>query len=1188
MAKQNKVVNVLSKASLAGMVASAMLTSQAFAAVDAYTVKVGDDVFKYDKAELVASFLDNSEGLDAPLYEDFTAKVSEGKGVYAFHDDKNGYVDFASVSNAFLNAEEGTFNLNSFTESEEAEVVTVPTVKKVTVVDGAIKEETEGEVVTGDLKVESVSAITKTTVTVTLPTGTDVTEAEDLSNYSVKVGQTVVEATKVTYTAETRKAVLSVDLDKKEGTLSVNGTEKDFDFKAPAIASITPVSSKVFDITFSEDINAGLAQIKSNYAMVETGTANTLTGNISQVEVTAKNKVRVTMSQALTKDKSYTVTASGMQDVSANKNSMTESSSMSFNAIKDETKPTLVSAVAVDANKVELTMSEEMKSTGLAGVTATLKKVNADGTLGNAIVNSVASDSKDVSKLVLTVTNAVDYLENGANYQVELTGGSDIEGNVIADNQKVNFVGKADNVAPTVLSSAYADGKLTITFSEAVNAAELVETDNYAVFETATGITETVSAVVENEDADHTQAILSFTGLEAGKEYSVRMVGGLADGLKDASITPNALANNTIVKFTVPTVVTEVKLSGAAQPGTPDGKSVELTFNTSLVKAEAENVANYKIVDASDETKTLAVTKAVYDASTNKVTLTTGAQVDGTANYKVIISNFTNISTKDTDLSATFNGVDMTKPVMTGIETLGLNTIDLVFIEDMAADQSAGVTVSVVEKGTANTVAAQALTASAGHDNKVRVTFANGALTAGKTYTLTVTGAKDASAATNGSDANTLDFVAAADTTAPSIINAVSTNAATIELTFNEEIAGNGTLSAANFELKKGTTAVNFGAGTTFIVSTDKKKLTIVNGGATPAAILENGTAYTIKVVKDNANYVSDVAGNAITDASYSFTGVKDTTKPQLASAAMKADSDTQVVLTFSEKLNAAVNKLDFTVTEASTGLPVTVSAAAVGAGDKANEVTLTLASSTKVGTQYRAYVNNTNSSVKDLAVSPNLVDTAHSVALFNGTDKTAPTVTSKVLKDAKTVAISFSEKIDANSVAKTDFAVTGNTVTAAVVSDDRQTITLTLGTAVATDATSMTIGYAQDQAVTDDAGNKATIAIDTLTDEAAPTLVSAVKTDGTTITLTFSENVAAIDMDEVDQAVRNAVVTVNGYTVTDIQAAADQKTVVLTVSEDMEAALPTITLVSGQTAIKDAVENVYAAGDIIVPTIAE
>lgn len=161
MAKQNKVVNVLSKAALAGMVASAMLTSQAFAAVDAYTVKVGDDVFEYNKSELVQSFLDAGEGLEAPLYEDFTSKLSEGKGVYAFHDDKNGYVDFASVSNAFLNAEEGTFNLNAFTESEEAEVVTVPTVKKAVVVDGEVKYEGEE---TGELKVESVSAINATSL----------------------------------------------------------------------------------------------------------------------------------------------------------------------------------------------------------------------------------------------------------------------------------------------------------------------------------------------------------------------------------------------------------------------------------------------------------------------------------------------------------------------------------------------------------------------------------------------------------------------------------------------------------------------------------------------------------------------------------------------------------------------------------------------------------------------------------------------------------------------------------------------------------------------------------------------------------------------------------------------------------------------------------------------------------------
>ncbi|MEA4826334.1 MAG: Ig-like domain-containing protein [Clostridium sp.] len=1028
-----------------------------------------------------------------------------------------------------------------------------------------------------------ISAINKTTVTVTLENGTDVTEASDINNYSIMLGQTPVEVTAVTYNATTRKAVLTVALDKMEGKLTVNGVEASFDFKAPSIKAITPVSSRVFDITYSEAVNAGLAQIIANYGIVESGTANTITGNIAKVEAISADKVRVTMLAALTKDKSYTVTVTGMQDVSANKNTMTTSSSMAFTAIKDEVRPTLVSATATDANKVELQMSEEMSSTA---VTATLKKYNADGTLGTAVVNSVAKDAKNPSKLLLTITNSADYLANGSKYQVEVTGGSDIEGNAIADNQKVDFTGKADDVAPTVVASSFADGKLTLTFSEAMNGAELVETDNYAVFETATGITETVTGVVENTSNDHTQAILSFSGLQAGKEYSVRLTGGIADGLKDASITPNALVNNTIVKFTVPTVTTEVKLQGAAQPGTPDGKSVELTFNTDLVKAEAENAANYRIVNAADETKTLAVTKAVYDSASKKVTLTTGAQVDGSSNYKVYVSNLTNLSTKAAETSAAFNGVDMTKPVLTGIEVLGLNTIDLVFNEDMAADQSAGVAVSLVEKGTANTVAANALTATAGHGNKVRVTFAAGKLVAGKTYTLTVTGAKDGSAATNGSDANTLDFTAAADTTAPSIVSAVSTNAATIEVTFNEEIAEAGTLSAANFELKKGDTVVNFAAGTTFTVDSAKKKLTIVNGGVTPAAVLENGTAYTLKVVKDGSNYVSDVAGNAVTDAAYSFTGVKDTTKPELVSSEMKADSDTQVVLTFSEKLKAGINPADFTVTEANTGIPVSVTGAALGTSDDANKVTLTLGAKTKAGVQYRVYVNNANSSVKDLAVSPNLLDTNHAVALFTGADKTAPQVTGTVLKDSKTVDVTFDENINPASVAKTDFVVAGNTVTSAVVSDDLKTITLTLGTAVATDKTDLAISYADGQSVADFAGNSAAMSITSNTDEAAPTLVSVVKNNGTTITLTFSEKVALINMTGNTQDERNAVVLVNGYAVTDIQADGSSTTVTLTVDE-MGDALPTVKLASGQTAIKDlaATPNVYTGTDIVVPT---
>ncbi|MCY6355127.1 Ig-like domain-containing protein [Clostridium sp. ZS2-4] len=189
MAKQKKVVNVLSTAALAGLVTSAMLSSQAFAKVDAYTVKVGDAVYKYDKADLVASFLDNSEGIDAPLYQDFTSKVSEGKGVYAFHDDKSGYVSFGSVADAFAAAEGTDFDMNAFTESDKAEVVTVSSVKKAVVVDGKVNYNDEGESSTGELKVESVSAINAAQIKVTFNktlTGDAKDEATDEDNYTLK------------------------------------------------------------------------------------------------------------------------------------------------------------------------------------------------------------------------------------------------------------------------------------------------------------------------------------------------------------------------------------------------------------------------------------------------------------------------------------------------------------------------------------------------------------------------------------------------------------------------------------------------------------------------------------------------------------------------------------------------------------------------------------------------------------------------------------------------------------------------------------------------------------------------------------------------------------------------------------------------------------------------------------------
>src|SRR3712207_3314934 len=108
----NKTLKVFSSTAVAGMIAAAMMSSQAFAAVDAYSVKVGNDVYKYDKTTLEESFLDFKDGDKAPLYEDFTKKLEQAKGFYALHDTKNGYVDYSLIEEKFLEAKDAGQKFN--------------------------------------------------------------------------------------------------------------------------------------------------------------------------------------------------------------------------------------------------------------------------------------------------------------------------------------------------------------------------------------------------------------------------------------------------------------------------------------------------------------------------------------------------------------------------------------------------------------------------------------------------------------------------------------------------------------------------------------------------------------------------------------------------------------------------------------------------------------------------------------------------------------------------------------------------------------------------------------------------------------------------------------------------------------------------------------------------------------------
>ncbi|WP_053071136.1 MULTISPECIES: cadherin-like beta sandwich domain-containing protein [Clostridium] len=253
----NKTLKVFSSTAIAGMIAAAMMSSQAFAAVDAYSVKVGDAVYKYDKSELEKSFLDSKAGEKSALYEDFTKKLAEAKGFYAFNDTKNGEVDYSSIEAKFLEAKGAgqKFDVDAFTESKDAKVVAPKVVKKAVVKDGTVVyvDETPVNPDETELKVTSVEPLSLKQVKINFNkavTNEDKKDdVEDVDNYTLKDKDN----------SEITDAIKEVKLDddKKSATLTFND-KKDSSYKG--IDNYIIENQESYKLIIDEDITGELVK----------------------------------------------------------------------------------------------------------------------------------------------------------------------------------------------------------------------------------------------------------------------------------------------------------------------------------------------------------------------------------------------------------------------------------------------------------------------------------------------------------------------------------------------------------------------------------------------------------------------------------------------------------------------------------------------------------------------------------------------------------------------------------------------------------------------------------------------------------------------------------------------------------------------------------------------------------------
>jgi len=494
----------------------------------------------------------------------------------------------------------------------------------------------------------------------------------------------------------------------------------------------------------------------------------------------------------------------------------------------------------------------------------------------------------------------------------------------------------------------------------------------------------------------------------------------------------------------------------------PTDRSVDVVFDETVDKASAETAANYSIDPAID------ITTAALQADGKTVRLTTDVQTRGT-DYTVSVNNLQDISANamtGVD-SAVFTGVDTTPPAVVSAVPSTDKTVDVKFSEP-------------VEISDANTVSnyevtpALVLTDAVLQADGQTVRLTTGTQTLGTDYLVAVTGVRDlANNAISGS--NTAVFTGI-DSTPPQVVSTATVNDTTVSVSFNELLDAATSQNVANYSVSP-SLAVN-----TAVLQPDGKTVHFTT------ARQSWQTTYTVTV-----SAVTDTSGNVIDGGNNATFSGTDTSPPEVTSATPV--DDTTVDVLFNEPVDSASAQ---TLTNYSFSPALSVNSAVL----QADGQTLRLSTAKQA---FNTLYTVTVTGVADLGGN---IISGNSSASFNGTDSTAPEVSSASALDYQTVDVIYSEKVDSVSAqAVSNYSISpALTVTGAALQADGLTVRLTTGAQTGGMAYAITVTGVKDIAGnTIGANNMAGFAGTAPPSVAAPKVLSASAPDNTAVLVVFS-----------------------------------------------------------------------------------
>jgi len=873
---------------------------------------------------------------------------------------------------------------------------------------------------------------------------------------------------------------------------------KSSDNVAPSLVAARAVNATTVTVEFSEEVSAATAVNTSNYSITQNGNTVAVSGAV--LDGTARI---VTLTTTALGSGDFTVSVQGVGDDAAPTNIMTSSSLAFTYTPPDYTAPSVAGYEFTGPNLLKVTFSEP--------VTA----VSAEAISHYSITPSVA-----IQDVTLSADGRVLLIQTAAhptnNYQLSISQVLDAAGNTIASNTLINYSYTVPDVTPPVLLSVAMHGAdlVELIFSESLDRSSAEIIGNYSI--TPSLNVHTASLVGDQQD----RVYLTTGAHNTGIDYTVAV-----SQLLDRAANPNVIDAQTSrqYRYTVEDH-TAPELSSVELIGTA---FIKVTFNEPVDETSAKTAANYQF------TPSVQIQEISIDASLQTVFIRTGDHQPGTT-YSLTVSNIKDRSASENVIGAgnvmpyLCQSVDNTPPAMVRADILSVETVEIVFTEPVDAASA----ITLGNYSINNGIVVQQVTISQSRTSVFLTTSAH----ARDSYTVTVSGVKDASAAGNVMSANSqasYQFIPA-DHIAPFLVSASFVSPTMVELLFNEPLNRLSAENKENYSINKSVVVERA------MLTDDGMRVLLQTSTHLPGSY-----RVTINQVSDGSAAGNLIAGN--TQGDYSYETV-DNTPPEITTVTL--NSGNRLVIAFTEAIDAATAN-DISHYQVNNGI-VVKSAILTSYLDQ-----VILETSDHAAGEFKLTVNG----ITDAATAKNPIAAYSQVSYaWNPPDIEKPRLAGVTPFGATSLQVSFNEAVNQiQAQNKDNYTITPDVpVLNAVLSADLNVVWLTTAPHNAGNHT-LTVVNVQDRAMnpnTIGTDNQATYSYDPPDTEAPEISSAGMSVSPYVVTLVFNEALSSAEATQVS----NYEITPN-IDITEANLTWDQKTVKLETSQHQPNVTYTVTV---------------------------